>query len=74
MIDKKNQVFLNAASEAIDAHSLGRSFGFNKTSYNCPYCNRAKIIAEIYEHSNQKSLKEVDASCPACNEKITLKL
>jgi transposase-like protein len=74
MIDKNHQVFLNAASEAIDAHSLGRSFGFNKTSYNCPYCKRAKIIAEIYEHSNQKSLKEVDVSCPACSKKITLQL
>lgn len=74
MIDKNHQVFLNAASEAIDAHTLGRSFSFYKTTYNCPYCKRAKIIAEIYEHSNQNSLKEVDVSCPACNEKTSLKL
>ena len=74
MIDKKHQVFLNAASEAIDYHSLGRSYDLSKTSYNCPCCKRAKIIAEIYEHSNQKSIKEVDMSCPACNERTTLRL
>lgn len=72
MIEDKQQVFLNAAYEGAEFHSLGEGFSVFKTSYACPHCKRVKLIAEVYEQPNQRILKEVDVSCPTCDKKISL--
>jgi len=72
-MDKNQQVFLNAASEGADFHSLGNKFSVFKTSYKCPHCKRANLVAETYEQPTRRALKEVDVSCPACGEKISLR-
>lgn len=67
-----DHVFLSAALEGADAHNFDNAFSILKTSYMCPHCKHTNLIAEVYEQTNRRLLKEVDASCITCNKKISL--
>ena len=66
--------FLNAGTEAFEAHKLGSSYSHIVTSYKCPKCKSSNLFADVQEVNEVRHTFEIDIHCLSCKRKKTIYL